>query len=165
MYLYEKKELIERNKEYSSIFEDKKQFKDQQITNFERFLTSNFGNVNNPLLFSVRSGARQSMPGMMETVLNIGLTNQTSIGLINQTNNERFVYDSLRRLLMMYADVVMEKAMGIKPKDGETIRERLEDIMASEKKKNGIITDSELFFIKFDVPKTFQYTANEGKSS
>ncbi|HNY07729.1 MAG TPA: PEP/pyruvate-binding domain-containing protein, partial [Bacteroidales bacterium] len=69
-----------------------------------------FGDKDNPLLVSVRSGARSSMPGMMETVLNVGLNNQTREGLIKKTNNPRFVYDSQRRLIQMYADVVMEKA-------------------------------------------------------
>jgi pyruvate,orthophosphate dikinase len=66
-----------------------------------------FGDENDPLLVSIRSGARVSMPGMMETVLNIGLTTKTIPGLVTKTNNERFVYDAYRRLNMMYADVVM----------------------------------------------------------
>ena len=78
----------------------------------EEIMEAEFGNTNNPLLVSIRSGARQSMPGMMETVLNVGLTTHTIPGLIQSTNNERFVYDAYRRLIMMYADVVMEKATG-----------------------------------------------------
>ncbi len=63
----------------------------------EDLMDKKFGDTNNPLLVSVRSGARRSMPGMMETVLNIGLTTKTIPGLIKQTNNERFVYDAYRR--------------------------------------------------------------------
>ena len=74
-----------------------------------------FGDPNDPLLVSVRSGARSSMPGMMETVLNVGFTTKTIPGLIKKTNNQRFVYDAYRRLMMMYSDVVMEKAAGIEP--------------------------------------------------
>ena len=76
----------------------------------EMQMNRKFGDSNNPLLLSVRSGARQSMPGMMETILNIGLNEQTIIGLIKSTQNERFAYDSYRRLITMYADVVMEKS-------------------------------------------------------
>ena len=80
------------------------------INKMELFMNKQFGSNNNPLLFSVRTGARESMPGMMETVLNIGLNDEAAKGLIKQTENPQFVYDSLRRLLMMYADVVMEKS-------------------------------------------------------
>ena len=79
----------------------------------EKTMEQGFGDEKNPLLFSVRSGARQSMPGMMETVLNIGLTSKTIPGLIAKTNNPRFVYDAYSRLITMYADVVMEKAEGV----------------------------------------------------
>jgi len=67
----------------------------------EEALGKKFGDTKNPLLVSCRSGARQSMPGMMETVLNVGLTTSTIPGLVEVTNNERFVYDSYRRLIMM----------------------------------------------------------------
>ena len=83
---------------------------EEAIQKLEKYMNKQFGGPDNPLLFSVRSGARQSMPGMMETVLNIGLTNKTTSALIQQTNNPKFVYDSLRRLIMMYADVVLEKS-------------------------------------------------------
>jgi len=79
----------------------------------------------NPLLVSVRSGAKVSMPGMMETVLNVGLNNSTREGLIKKTGNPRFVYDSQRRLIQMYSDVVMEKAAGIEPKEGKGVRIQL----------------------------------------
>jgi len=85
-----------------------------------------FGDKNNPLLVSVRSGARSSMPGMMETVLNVGLNDITREGLIKKTGNPRFVYDSQRRLIQMYSDVVMEKAADIEPAEGKGIRHQLE---------------------------------------
>src|SRR6478736_6098259 len=81
----------------------------------EKEMGKKFGDASNPLLVSVRSGARRSMPGMMETVLNIGLNEKTIKGLIEQSGDERFAYDAYRRLIMMYADVVMEKANGIDP--------------------------------------------------
>ena len=104
-----------------------------------------FGAPNNPLLVSVRSGARRSMPGMMETVLNVGLTEKTIPGLISISGgNSRFVYDAYRRLIMMYSDVVMEKAAGIEPKDEQGIRKQLEKIMAQLKKEKGYTLDTDL---------------------
>lgn len=88
-----------------------------------------FGDPVNPLLVSVRSGARRSMPGMMDTILNVGLTEATIPGLVAKTGNERFALDSYRRLIMMYSDVVMEKAAGIEPADGHGIRHQLEMII------------------------------------
>ena len=111
----------------------------------EKVMGKTFGDPNNTLLLSVRSGARRSMPGMMETVLNIGLTEITIPGLIKQTGNERFVYDAYRRLITMYADVVMEKAAGIEPGSDEMgIRKQLDRIMQDIKKKKGVINDTEL---------------------
>lgn len=109
-----------------------------------KIMGQKFGDVNNPLLVSVRSGARQSMPGMMETVLNVGLTTTTIPGIIKKSGDEQFVYDAYRRLITMYADVVMEKAVGIDPEEGEGIRENLDDIMEAEKKKKGAKTNSGL---------------------
>ena len=103
-----------------------------------------FGDTDNPLLVSCRSGARSSMPGMMETVLNIGLCSRTIPGLIKRTKNERFVYDSYRRLITMYSDVVMEKAEGIEPAEGKGIRAQLEGIMEELKKSKGYKNDTEL---------------------
>ena len=103
-----------------------------------------FGDLNDPLLLSVRSGARMSMPGMMETVLNVGLTSKTIPGIIKKTNNPRFVYDAYRRLIMMYSDVVMEKATGIEPKEGKGIRHQLEDILNKFKKSKGYNSDTDL---------------------
>jgi pyruvate,orthophosphate dikinase len=103
-----------------------------------------YGDPKNPLLVSVRSGARMSMPGMMDTVLNVGLGPKTIPGLIEKTGDERFVYDAYRRLIMMYADVVMEKAAGIEPKDGESVRLQLEEAMEEMKEKRGVENDVEL---------------------
>ncbi len=111
----------------------------------EKLMARKFGEADNPLLVSVRSGARRSMPGMMETVLNIGLTEKTIPGLIKQSGgNSRFVYDAYRRLIMMYSDVVMEKAAGIEPKDEEGIRKQLEKIMLKMKKDKSYSSDTDL---------------------
>lgn len=117
---------------------------DVAVAKIEKIMGKKFGDVNNPLLLSVRSGARSSMPGMMETVLNIGLTTRTIPGLIKKTNNERFVFDAYRRLLMMYSDVVMEKAAGIETVDGHGIRHKLEHAMDNLKKDKGYKLDTEL---------------------
>ncbi len=116
----------------------------ESLSKVETIMDSNFGDETNPLLLSVRSGARQSMPGMMDTVLNVGLASSTIPGLIKKTNNPRFVYDAYRRLIMMYADVVMEKAAGIEPSDGEGIRQKLENILDTYKKEKGLVADTDL---------------------
>jgi len=110
----------------------------------ERIMGTYFADVDDPLLVSVRSGARSSMPGMMETVLNVGLTTFTIPGLIKKTNNPRFVYDAYRRLIMMYADVVMEKAAGIEPENGIGIRQKLESILKDYKEQNSCLADTDL---------------------
>ena len=110
----------------------------------ERIMGSKFGDANDPLLVSIRSGARQSMPGMMETVLNVGLTSKTIPGLIKKTGNERFVYDAYRRLIMMYADVVMEKAAGVESDNGIGIRHRLESLIEKHKSDNQYVNDTDL---------------------
>jgi len=110
----------------------------------EKIMGLKFGDPKNPLLFSVRSGARKSMPGMMETVLNVGLTQATIPGLIKKSGSERFVYDAYRRLIMMYSDVVMEKAAGIEPKEGMGIRSQLEHEMQTMKNAKGIQLDTDL---------------------
>ena len=110
----------------------------------EAIMEKGFGSGDNPLLFSVRSGARQSMPGMMETVLNIGLTSKTIPGLIAKTGNKRFVYDAYRRLITMYADVVMEKAASVEPKSGKGIRHQLETILLEHKEEKGYTEDTDL---------------------
>lgn len=110
----------------------------------EQIMGIKFGDEQDPLLVSIRSGARQSMPGMMETVLNVGLTTKTIPGLIKKTNNARFVYDAYRRLIMMYADVVMEKAAGIEVEEGRGIRNRLESLLEIHKKENQYQNDTDL---------------------
>ena len=111
----------------------------------ETLMGKKFGDAENPLLVSVRSGARKSMPGMMETVLNVGLNEKTIPGLIKQSGSERFVYDAYRRLIMMYSDVVMEKAVGIEPEHDEMgIRKQLEKLMAKMKKERNVTLDTEL---------------------
>ena len=119
------------------------QLKDALIET-EKIMGSKFGDVTDPLLVSIRSGARQSMPGMMETVLNVGLTSKTIPGLIKKTGNERFVYDAYRRLIMMYADVVMEKAAGLDPENGVGIRHRLESLIEKHKSDNQYVNDTDL---------------------
>ena len=114
------------------------------IKKVEQAMGKKFGDEKDPLLLSVRSGARMSMPGMMETVLNIGLTSKTIPGIIAKTNNLRFVYDAYRRLIMMYADVVMEKSAGIEPKEGRGIRHQLEHILDLYKKEKEYKSDIDL---------------------
>src|SRR5512139_2138155 len=103
-----------------------------------------YGDAENALLVSCRSGARSSMPGMMDTVLNVGLCSATIPGLIKKTNNPRFVWDSYRRLIMMYADVVMEKAEGIEPADGKGIRKQLDEMLDEYKHSKGYKSDTDL---------------------
>ena len=111
----------------------------------EKIMGKKFGDPDDPLLMSIRSGARSSMPGMMETILNAGLTTKTIPGLIRKTNNPRFVYDAYRRLMMMYSDVVMEKAAGIEPKtDHDGIRYKLEHALEKAKKQKGYKNDTDL---------------------
>ncbi|MBO4488678.1 MAG: pyruvate, phosphate dikinase [Bacteroidales bacterium] len=111
----------------------------------EELMGMKYGDEENPLLVSCRSGARTSMPGMMDTVLNIGLSSKTMPGLIKKTNNKRFVYDSYRRLIMMYADVVMEKAEGIELADPNNgIRKQLDDMLDAHKEAKGYKSDTEI---------------------
>jgi len=117
---------------------------EKSLKRVEQLTGKKFGDTDNPLLVSVRSGARKSMPGMMETILNVGLTTKTIPGLIKLTNNPRFVWDSYRRLIMMYADVVMEKAEGIEPQDDMGIRKQLDRIMDDRKKAKGVSNDTDL---------------------
>jgi len=124
-----------------------KELKDEvnkALKEVEDLMGRKFGDPSNPLLVSVRSGARKSMPGMMETVLNVGLTEKTIPGLIKQSGDERFVYDAYRRLIMMYSDVVMEKAAGIEPAEDYGIRKQLEKVMDKMKKEKGRKSDTEL---------------------
>ncbi len=121
-----------------------KQQVEQALRKVEKIMGKKLGDPKNPLLVSVRSGARQSMPGMMETVLNVGLTSKTIPGLVKQSGDERFVYDAYRRLITMYSDVVMEKAAGIEPKEGRGIRLQLEELMNELKKKKGYKGDTDM---------------------
>ena len=105
----------------------------------EHAMGAKFGDKNNPLLISVRSGARVSMPGMMDTVLNLGLNDETIKGLLTQTKNERFTYDAYRRFVQMYGDVVL----GLKPKSKDE-HDPFEVIMDKVKDKKGVKLDLEL---------------------
>jgi len=110
----------------------------------EKDMGAKFGDKTNPLLVSVRSGARASMPGMMETVLNVGLNDITREGLIRKTQNPRFVYDSQRRLIQMYSDVVMEKAAGLEPGEGKGVRVQLERELHKMKESKEYYSDTQL---------------------
>ncbi len=105
----------------------------------EKLLGRRFGDSDNPLLLSVRSGARESMPGMMDTVLNLGLNDRTVEGLIQRTHNPRFAYDSYRRFVQMYAYVVL----GLKPKE-RTEHDPFEETLEQTKKARRVRFDSEL---------------------
>jgi pyruvate, orthophosphate dikinase len=120
-----------------------KQVKDA-LAKVEKQMGAKFGDLQNPLLLSVRSGARASMPGMMETILNVGLNNETREALIAKTGNPRFVYDSHRRLIQMYSDVVMEKAAGIEPAEGKGVRQQLEKELHRMKEVRGAKSDTDL---------------------
>ncbi len=109
------------------------------LTRTEKTLGRRFGDSENPLLVSVRSGARESMPGMMDTVLNLGLNDRTLQGLIRRTNNPRFAFDSYRRFIQMYADVVLR----IKSKD-KTDTDPLEAILERKKRARRVRFDNEL---------------------
>ncbi|RMF09588.1 MAG: pyruvate, phosphate dikinase [Candidatus Neomarinimicrobiota bacterium] len=135
----------------NAYYENNKQFPeelyrqvDDALRRVEAIMDKRFGDPDNPLLVSVRSGARQSMPGMMDTVLNVGLTSATIPGLIRKSQNPTFVYDAYRRLIMMYADVVMEKAEGIEPEEGQDIRKQLEQILEAFKAEHGYASDTDL---------------------
>lgn len=109
------------------------------IKKVEKEMNAVFGDPDNPLLLSVRSGARASMPGMMDTVLNLGLNDETVQSLIRKTNNPRFAYDSYRRFVQMYGDVVL----GLKP-ESKHDEDPFEVILENKKHKNGFRFDTEL---------------------
>ena len=108
------------------------------IEKIENIMGTTYGNAENPLLISVRSGARVSMPGMMDTVLNLGLNEDVVMGLVKKTNNERFAWDSYRRFIQMYGGVVL----GMKPHSKEDI-DPFEEIMEALKHKRNIELDTE----------------------
>lgn len=105
----------------------------ENIAKVEKVMGAEFGSVENPLLLSVRSGARVSMPGMMDTILNLGLNDQTVQGLIARSNNPRFAYDSYRRFVQMYGDVVM----GVEYSN-------FENLIDEVKQRKGVTLDTEL---------------------
>ena len=109
------------------------------VKHTEELMNSKFGDVKNPLLVSVRSGARASMPGMMDTILNLGLNDEVAEGLVAKTNNPHFVYDSYRRFVQMYGDVVLE----MKPVNKEDI-DPFEEIIESVKAERGVKLDKDL---------------------
>ena len=105
----------------------------RSIEGVELLMKSKFGDVENPLLVSVRSGARASMPGMMDTILNLGLNDEVVEGLVRKTGNERFAWDSYRRFVQMYGDVVL----GMKPTNKEDI-DPFEAIIEEVKESKGV---------------------------
>ncbi|HVZ74486.1 MAG TPA: pyruvate, phosphate dikinase [Polyangia bacterium] len=109
------------------------------IAKMEKEVGAKFGDASNPLLVSVRSGARASMPGMMDTILNLGLNDATAAGLAKKSGNERFAYDSYRRFIAMYGDVVL----GMKPEKKED-HDPFDELLDAKKKANGVKLDSEL---------------------
>lgn len=111
---------------------------EDSIAHVENLMGSKFGDKENPLLVSVRSGARVSMPGMMDTVLNLGLNDEVVEGIARKSGNERFAWDSYRRFVQMYGDVVL----GMKPKSKEDI-DPFEEIMEKKKAEKGITLDTE----------------------
>ena len=109
------------------------------VAHIESLMNNTFGDPKNPLLVSVRSGARASMPGMMDTILNLGLNDEVAAGLVEKTNNLKFVYDSYRRFVQMYGDVVL----GMKPANKEDI-DPFEAIIEEVKEIRGIKLDKDL---------------------
>ena len=116
----------------------KKEVEDS-VKHIETLMNSKFGDPTNPLLVSVRSGARASMPGMMDTILNLGLNDTVVVGLAEKTGNERFAFDSYRRFVQMYGDVVL----GMKPENKEDI-DPFEAIIQNVKAQRGIKLDNEM---------------------
>ena len=112
---------------------------EKAMAHVENLMETKFGDAKNPLLVSVRSGARVSMPGMMDTVLNLGLTDEAVEGIAKKSGNPRFAWDSYRRFVQMYGDVVL----GMKPKSKEDI-DPFEEVMDEVKKQKGVKNDTEL---------------------
>ncbi len=109
------------------------------VAHVEKLMNCKFGSTENPLLVSVRSGARASMPGMMDTILNLGLNDEVAEGMVKKTNNPHFVYDSYRRFVQMYGDVVL----GMKPVNKEDI-DPFEAIIEKVKEEQGVVLDKDL---------------------
>jgi len=112
---------------------------EQGIRNIESLMNSKFGDSENPCLVSVRSGARASMPGMMDTILNLGLNDEVVEGLAIKTGNPRFAWDSYRRFVQMYGDVVM----GMKPESADD-HDPFEEIIDKIKQEKGVVEDTDL---------------------
>ncbi len=112
---------------------------EKTLSELEKTIGARFGDAQNPLLVSVRSGAAVSMPGMMDTILNLGLNEETVKGLTNRTEDERFAYDCYRRFVAMYGDVVL----GLKPQEKDEL-DPFEEILAAKKKSRGVSYDHEL---------------------
>ena len=112
---------------------------ENSLKHVEELMGNKFGDVSNPLLLSVRSGARASMPGMMDTILNLGLNDEVVEGLAAKTGNPRFAYDAYRRFVQMYGDVVL----GMKPANKEDI-DPFEEIIEKVKAEKGVKLDNEL---------------------
>ena len=130
--------------EYYEVGQEKiKEILDADVTaavkHIEVLMNSKFGDAENPLLVSVRSGARASMPGMMDTILNLGLNDEVAEGMVRKTNNPHFVYDSYRRFVQMYGDVVLE----MKPVNKEDI-DPFEEIIEKVKAIRGVKLDKDL---------------------
>ena len=153
-------EFYKNNQKYPS---DLKVQVDDAIRNIEKILGKNFGDETNPLLVSVRSGARVSMPGMMDTVLNLGLNDKTVQGLIKKNNNETFAYDSYRRFIQMYSNVVLE-----------IDHHNFEELLENYKLTKGVLSDTDLKaedwktiivnykdIVKKNIKKDFPQDANE----
>jgi pyruvate,orthophosphate dikinase len=126
----------ENNYQYPKVLEAEVK---EALVKVEKVMGAKFGDKENPLLVSVRSGARSSMPGMMDTVLNLGLNDETIQGLIKKTNNTRFGYDCYRRFVAMYGDVVL----GLKPVGKDDV-DPFEEILEEKKKVRGVEFDTEL---------------------
>ncbi len=112
---------------------------DAAVAHTEALMNCKFGDPKNPLLVSVRSGARASMPGMMDTILNLGLNDEVAAGMVEKTQNPHFVYDSYRRFVQMYGDVVL----GMKPVNKEDI-DPFEAIIEKVKEEQGVTLDKDL---------------------
>ena len=112
---------------------------EKNLKKLEKAAGQSFGDPRDPLLVSVRSGARASMPGMMDTILNLGLNDKTAAALVAKTGNERFVYDSYRRFVQMYGDVVL----GLKPVHKDDI-DPFEVIIEAKKRQRGVKIDTDL---------------------
>ena len=125
------------------------------VKHIETLMKSKFGDPTNPLLVSVRSGARASMPGMMDTILNLGLNDTVVEGLAKKTGNERFAFDSYRRFVQMYGDVVL----GMKPENKEDI-DPFEAIIQKVKAQRGIKLDNEMTVDELKQLAMMDITAN-----